>query len=56
MAKTNVDILSASSIVLEAQPGGTSVPAPVVAAATASTHKIAVVINGVTYYILLTNV
>lgn len=56
MAKTNVDILSASNLVLEAQVGGTTPAAPTVSAATASTHKIAITISGVTYYILLTNV
>jgi len=68
MAKSHFKEVSTAKLTIEDQPGqpagvstiqtlalgsGNAVSA---SAATASTHKVAIVINGTTYYILVTNV
>lgn len=68
MAKSHFKALSTAALTIEAQPGapvgvatlqtlalgsGNAVSASV---ATASTHKIAIDVNGTTYYLLVTNV
>ena len=54
MAKTNFSEVSAAAFVIEDQPGQDATEVEV-AAAVASTHKVAIEINGTTYYILLSD-